>query len=868
MQEDNNFIDDVEDAFEDKTMSKNQIENNSTNEPRLTPGMKQFLQVKKENPDCIVLFRMGDFYETFYDDAKIASKILNITLTARGKGEARAPLAGIPYHALDNYLKKLIDANQKVCIVEQLEDPKLAKGLVKRGVTRIITPGTILEENLLTPTNNNYIFSILFDEKNSSTYGLCICDISTGEINITESNNINTLNSEIQKWNPSEIIISKNNLNIFEKITFPILTQNNLFITQINNEEFEEKISIYNLKKYYDNRYEEIQNSNYANKIISLRSLGALLSYIDSKLKNKISYLSIPTWYNINQYMLIDDIAQKDLELVRNNSGNNQNTLYSILNKTNTSMGARLLKKIILQPLMDVEEIKIRQTTIQNFIDNPVLMEELKEELKDISDLQRLGSRLSFGSINPKEIIALKESFFAFEKIKLLLEKENYKNKFKLFENIKNISKHKNIINLIDERIKVEPSSLVREGNIIKTGYNHELDELRHLSNNSKEWLREFEESEREKTKIKSLKVRYNKIFGYFIEVTKQNIHLVPQTYIRKQTQVNSERYITDELKDKEATILGAKERINSLEYQLYTELLEELLQYQETIKKCGNIISLIDCMLSLSTTSVNNNYCKPEIIDEKNTHSKIFKLESSRHPVVEKFTDFISNDCVFGNEDYIHIITGPNMAGKSTYLRQIALIAIMAQIGSFIPAKSATLPLFDKIFTRVGASDNLARGDSTFMVEMKETANILNNATNKSLVILDEIGRGTSTYDGFSLAWAIAEHLTSKIKCTTLFATHYHQLNTMQEKFVGVKNYHCIIDETNNNEIIFLRKIMPGSTDKSYGIHVAKLAGIKDEVIKNAKKIMDKLEKEDEVLKKIKEGREKNQDSLLKYSD
>jgi DNA mismatch repair protein MutS len=802
---------------------------------KLTPGMQQYMEVKNANPDCIILFRMGDFYETFFEDAKTIARELEITLTARGKGETKAPLAGIPYHAIEPYLAKLVKKGYKVGIVEQTEDPKKAKGLVKRELIRIITPGTIIDSSILEKNKNNYVLCIY---ENEVDYSVTFCDLSTGEFLVSSIEKKNLLD-ELKRINPSEIIFpsSYNNLKLIHDIK-----QEGYILS-----EFEDRFF------YYEKAYETLKNHfevlNLEGFGIRSKSIincaGALLSYLKETQLNSLTHINKISHYLNNDFMFLDSATIRNLELIHNIiHKNEESTLLSLIDKTTTPMGKRLIKKWLLSPLIIKEKIQKRLDSVEELKEKMILRQDLKENLRKIYDIERLIGRVAYGNANPKDLVAIGNSLKYLPKIKLKLEET----KTSLLNELSSIPDLSEPEELIKTAIKDEPPITIREGNIINEGYNQELDQLRELSIDAKTYLAEIEEKEKERTKIKSLKIRYNKIIGYFIEVTKSNLSLVPPEYIRKQTQLNCERFVTEELKDLEEKIIGAQERIYELEFELFNGVLEKLSEYTTKIQECAKNLAVIDCIISLSQIAQEKSYTKPSFND-----SNIIELSNSRHPVIEEFSeiDFISNDCKLTEKQRTMIITGPNMAGKSTFLRQVALISLLAQIGSFVPAKYANLIIVDRIFSRIGAYDDLVNKQSTFMVEMNETANILNNATDKSLVIIDEIGRGTSTFDGVSLAWSIAEYLNNNIKCKTLFATHYHHLNNMSSQFEGIKNYNISVEETEDS-IIFLRKIIEGGTDKSYGIQVAKLAGLPKEVINKAKEIMKKIELEDEISKKI----------------
>lgn len=826
---------------------------------KLTPGMQQYMDIKNKNPDAIILFRMGDFYETFFDDAVTIARELEITLTSRGKDESKAPLAGIPYHAIEPYIAKLVKRGYKVGIVEQVEDPKKAKGLVKRELIRVITPGTVVESMILDNSSNNYIMSF---SKEKDQYGISFCDISTGEFKVAKLTEEQFLN-EVKRISPAEIIYSTNaDEKIIQKLKDEGFILNpyeyRAFWTDWARDVLKEHFDVLNLEGFG------------VKSDLEVSAAGAIISYLKETQKKSLEHIHKISEYNINDFMYLDSSTIRNLELTKNVIGEENATLLSVLDRTLTPMGKRLIRKWIVSPLIEKNKIEKRLLATKELKSNIILRNDLREELSKVYDIERLIGRVSYGNCNPKDLVSLKTSLEKLPKITELLENMNS-------EELKSISELPNLSypkELIQSAIKEEPATTIREGNIVKEGYNQELDELRNITKNVKIFLAELEERERQKTGIKSLKVKYNKIIGYYIDVTKTNLHLVPENYIRKQSQVNSERFITEELKEKENKILGAQEKIYELEFEIFNNVVTELKKFTKAVQKASQKIAKLDVLNSFGTVSEENDYTMPEFSEDLE-----FEITEGRHPVIEAFSqiDFISNNCILKKEERTMLITGPNMAGKSTYLRQNALIILMAQIGCFVPAQSAKLPVYDRIFSRIGAYDNLVKEQSTFMVEMNESANILNNATEKSFVILDEIGRGTSTYDGVSLAWAITEYLNNKVKCKTLFATHYHHLNQMKEKFTGIENYHILIEER-DDEIIFLRKIVKGGTDKSYGIQVAKLAGVPEEVIQSAKNFMSEIEKEDEIINqkennKIKEERdetinqkEKESNSLTKY--
>ncbi|MEM4397903.1 MAG: DNA mismatch repair protein MutS [Candidatus Woesearchaeota archaeon] len=807
----------------------------------LTPAMKQYMEIKSKYKDCIVFFRMGDFYETFYDDAKITAQTLDITLTKRGikNSEKEIPLAGIPYHALESYLSKMIKHGHKVVIVEQLEDPKFAKGIVKRDVVRIVTPGTVIEEKIL-GKQNNYLASFSFSndlKKEKNEYGIAFLDITTGEFFVKEFINFENVLDEFLKLRPSEIIYpsSAEKSDIIKK-----LKDNNFFLTSYSDIHF-----------YYENAKDAILKTfnivsldglGFKNKEILVSCSGSLLNYANETQRNILEHINKVKIISNSEYLYMDTITINNLELLKSKGNNPNGSLISVLDKTMTNMGSRLIKKFITEPLVDIEKINQRLVSVENLILKPFLLEELRNLLKNISDLDRFVSKLSFGNIMPKDIISLQGSLNLIPEIKKIL----FEFDADLLIKIKEISDLKEIADLIDRAIADEPSNTLDEGNVIREFFNAELDKLRNLSKNAKQLILEIEQKEREKTGIKSLKIRYNNVFGYYIDITKTNLDLVPNYYIKKQTLVNSERFITEELKKLEDEILNADQKIIELEKKIFSEIIEEIKKNIKELQSISESIALLDVLCSFAYVSLKNNYVKPQI-----NNAFELKLKKSRHPVLEQFENFVSNDVNITEENRMMIITGPNMAGKSVFMRQVALNVIMAQIGCFVPSESANIGIVNKLYCRTGASDDISKGQSTFMVEMLETAQILNNADEKSLIIMDEIGRGTSTYDGVAIAWAVAEYIAKKIKAKTLFATHYHVLNNLYKEVKGIKNYNIAVLEK-DDKIIFLRKIVEGGTDKSYGIHVAKLAGMPKEVIDRSKEIQFKLEKDDEISAKI----------------
>ena len=817
---------------------------------QLTPGMQQYQEAKKENPDCLIMLRMGDFYEMFYEDAVTASRELEITLTARGKGEKRAPLAGVPYHALEGYLGRLVKKGYKVAIIEQLEDPKQAKGLVKRGLLRIVTPGTVIDSSMLNEKENNYLMSL---SVRNDKYIVAFCDLSTGEFFTQTLDSQAELFNEIARYNPAECIVPES-LKVDQELLVKIKNAN-CFVNSLDDYYFRAAKARETLLEHFNLRNLESFGLEEQEKNISVT--GGLLKYLLQTQKNSLSHLKRISLKTNQQQMLLDGSALRNLELIKNiKDGTSRGSLLSVLDKTVTAMGARLLKRWLKAPLLKKEQIEKRLEAIAGLNLNVIKREELIEKLQDIYDLERLISRVNYGNANPRDLLSLGKSLLLLPEIVEDLAVFDPP----LLQQIKNLDVLKDITELLQQALKDEVPLTVREGGIIRKGYDPELDGLRSIKNNSKKILADLEEKEKSKTGINSLRIRFNKVFGYFIEVTKKNISLVPEGYIRKQTTANAERYITKELKVEEEKILGAQEKIEEIEYKLFQELISKISLRTIEIQQTANKLAVLDVLCSLAKTAMENNYVKPSFVEEN-----VLQIKGGRHPVVERMESrFISND-IFLQDGEMMIITGPNMAGKSTVMRQAALIVLLAQIGSFVPAEEVVLGIVDRIFTRVGAYDDLSSGQSTFMVEMNETAAILNNATAKSLVILDEIGRGTSTFDGVSLAWSVAEYLHNKLKAKTMFATHYHVMNKLAEKFSRIKNFNIAVREV-KGEIIFLHKLIPGGTDQSYGVHVAKLAGLPEEVVARAREIQEVLEKDDEMIRKIKAKKLDDQKGLLEF--
>ena len=805
----------------------------------LTPMMQQYMAIKEQYKDCILFYRLGDFYEMFYDDALTASRELEITLTGKSCGqEERAPMCGVPYHAVDAYLNKLVAKGYKVAICEQAEDPKQAKGIVKREVIRIVTPGTNLSQQALDEGRNNYLMCLVYD---NNQFGLAITDISTGDFYTTEVATLKELYDEIHRFSPSEIICN-----------------DSFYMSGASLDDFKDRlhVSVSTLDTWYMDEAVSVQKIKEHFKVASLDGLGltdfpsgtlavgALLLYLYETQKNTLDNLTKITPYRSGGYMIIDSATNRNLELIETlREKQKKGSLLWVLDKTKTAMGARLMRNWIEQPLIEKKKITARQDAVEELYNDMITREEIREYLNAVYDLERLVTRISYRTANPRDLIAFKTSLGMIPPVKQLLSQAKSAELKEIDERMDCLE---DIYDLIEKSIQDEPPIMIREGGMIKEGYNEDVDKFRLSRTEGKTWLAELEAREKEKTGIKNLRVRYNKVFGYYLEVTNSYKELVPEDWTRKQTLANAERYITPELKELEDMILGAEDKLAALEYDLYCEVRDSIGEQVVRIQETAKAIAHLDVLASLACVAQSNDYVRPSI----NTKG-VIDIQGGRHPVVEKMNNnqmFIDNDTYLDNKNHrISIITGPNMAGKSTYMRQSALIVLMAQIGSFVPAKSANIGIVDRIFTRVGASDDLASGQSTFMVEMTEVANILRNATSRSLLILDEIGRGTSTFDGLSIAWAVVEHISNPklLGAKTLFATHYHELTELEGKLDSVNNY-CIAVREQGDDIIFLRKIIRGGADKSYGIQVARLAGVPDSVIDRAKEIASWLEETD----------------------
>ena len=804
-----------------------------------TPMMQHYLKTHEEYKDCILFYRLGDFYEMFFDDAKVVSKELELTLTGKNCGaEERAPMCGIPYHAAETYLTRLVKKGYKVAICEQVEDPKLAKGMVKREVTRVVTPGTTLNAQALDETKNNYIMCIAYI---GDHYGISSADITTGDYYVTEVDSERKLLDEVNKYQPTEIICNEafyiSGIDIDD-----MKNRMGIVIYSLDAWYFSDETAQMTLKEHFKVR--DLEGLGLADYDSGVVAAGALLKYLYETQKTTLSNLVAIHPYTTGKFMIIDSSTRRNLELVETlREKQKRGSLLWVLDKTRTAMGARTLRSFVEQPLIERTEMEERYDAIDEFNTNAITREEIREYLNPVYDLERLITRVTYQTANPRDLIAFRNSIHMLPPIKTLMSDFQSPLLKRLYEQLDTLDE---LYELIERSITEEPPLTLHDGGILKEGYNEEVDRLRKAKTDGKSWLADLEAKEREKTGIKNLKIKYNKVFGYYLEVTNSFKDMVPDYFTRKQTLANAERFITPELKELEDVILGAEDKLIVLEYELFREVRQKVADEVVRIQKTAKAVAQIDVFASLATVAEQNNYCRPKL-NEKG----LIDIKDGRHPVVERMIQnemFVANDTYLDNgSNRVSIITGPNMAGKSTYMRQSALIVLMAQIGSFVPAKSAKIGIVDRIFTRVGASDDLASGQSTFMVEMSEVANILRNATSNSLLILDEIGRGTSTFDGLSIAWAVVEYISNPrlLGAKTLFATHYHELTELEGKLNSVNNY-CIAVKEKGDDIVFLRKIVKGGADKSYGIQVAKLAGVPDNVIERAKEIVEELSNND----------------------
>ncbi len=806
---------------------------------KLSPMMKHYLNIKDKYKNTILFYRLGDFYEFFFDDAVEMSSVLDLSLTGKDCGNnMRAPMCGIPYHAAEGYIAKLMKLGYSIAICEQLSEPKAGK-IVERDVIRIVTPGTVTEDSMLDEKSNNYIACVTFN--NNDGFGVAIADVTTGEFNIVDCQNLNDLDNIITRTTPAEIIADELSMEFSNELSSVRLGNVPRFKKYFDWAFVEPRISE-NLRKQFSENCYTIYELKGKDAVCS--AAGALLEYLNETEKVALPHITKMRWLNVSEYLILDANTRRNLEIIETmRDRRKKGSLLALLDNTSTSMGARKLKNWVEQPLKDAKKINYRLDTIEELNGKVILRDALRLKLKELSDIERITGKIAMDRIMPRDMGNLRKSFQALPEIKTLLTTSGFKNLNSLGEAIPDFSQICDILEraIVDTNIPLN----VKDGGVFKVNYTPELENLKNLFNKAEKYIEALEAKERELTGIKNLRVINNRVFGYLIEVTKSMLDKVPMRYTRRQTTANSERFTTIELKELEDKILNAGTEIEKLETFLYSQIVDILKENIEDLLKLGNIISEVDCLLSLSTLAVRNNYCKPTI----NNRVKCIRIDEGRHPVIEdlmKNEQFISNDTFLnGTTDKTMIITGPNMAGKSTYMRQVAIITLMAHIGSFVPAKSAEICITDRIFTRVGASDDLAFGQSTFMVEMSETANILANATENSLVILDEIGRGTSTFDGLSIAWSVVEYLSKNMRCKTLFATHYHELTELEGNLEGVKNYKINVKEINGN-IVFLRKVVRGGANKSFGIEVASLAGLPKEVIKRAKEISKTLEQVD----------------------
>jgi DNA mismatch repair protein MutS len=835
--------------------------------------MKQYNRIKSQHKDAILFFRMGDFYEMFFDDAKIASKELDIVLTSRDKDKGNAvPLAGFPHHAAESYVARMIKRGYKVAICEQVEDPKQAKGIVKREVVRIITPGTVMESGLLSDKSNNYLAAVNLrfgpSGKNSGAFavsknrsgensespdrlgafGIAFVDISTGEFLTTEFAGEDAylkLISELARFRPAEILYPE---YLAQSAAMQLILKENpgWMASKYQDDAFNKDIAYRKLTDHFN--VVSLEGFGCEGKDLAVSCSGAILSYLEETQKKQLDYINSLSTYSSSEYLVLDSTTLRNLEIFSNiRNGAAEGSLLSVLDSTQTSMGSRMLRKWLQRPLLNIVDIEKRLDAVDELMSNVALRSDIGDGFKRIQDLERLITRIVYGNANARDLVALKNSLKTVPDIKKLLGKADVSSELlKATESA--LDGLPEMVRLIDDVIVEEPPVSVREGGLIKKGASEELDELKRITTDGKHWISELEADERRKTGIKKLRVGYTKVFGYYLEIGRGNLHQVPDTYIRKQTLVNAERFITPELKEKEAMVISANEKMEALEYKLFNEVRQKVGADNQRVQRTANTIANLDCLISFAVVAVNNNYSRPKM-DDNDTISII----DGRHPVVEHLVDegFVPNDTELNcASTQLVILTGPNMAGKSTYMRQVALITLMAQVGSFVPASSARIGVVDRIFTRVGAFDDLTHGQSTFMVEMLELANILNSATKRSLIILDEIGRGTSTFDGLSIAWAVTEfvHGADGLGAKTIFATHYHQLTELEDSLPGVKNYHIAVKE-DKDDIVFLRKVKPGGTSRSYGIEVAKLAGLPKNVVKRAKRVLESIELENKIL-------------------
>lgn len=806
---------------------------------QLTPMMQQYMAMKNQYKDSLLFFRMGDFYEMFFEDAKIASRELEIALTGRDCGlDEKAPMCGVPHHVAETYISRLVDKGHKVAVCEQMEDPALAKGLVKRQVTRIVTPGTIIDPGALDEKTNNFLASVYFDDYGA---GISYVDNSTGEMFTTEfigeiENSSRFLLDELGKIMPSEIICNKGLVDN-KKIMSTIKVKIDPYINLVEDPSLNIDSSLKLIEEFFDG--DPNVRTRLKGKVYSAISASRLIGYLKDTQFNRLEHIMELQHYEPQQYMLMDISTRTNLEIHETlRSRERKGALIGILDKTQTAMGGRLLKKWLEQPLLDRTQINSRLDMVEFFVDNPITLDEVREILREVYDIERLSSKIATGNCTARDMTALRQSISQLPQLKSILDSTELDNFQRLQEEMDPLD---DLYKILNETIIDDPPLSVKEGGFIKSGSSQELDELRSSGSMGKEWLAQLEQKERQRTGIKTLKVGYNRVMGYYIDITKTNLSLVPDDYIRKQTLANSERYYTEELKRLEEKVVGAEEKAVQLEYEIFQELRDYIKKQLTRLQKTGKLLAVLDCIGGLAKVASANGFTRPKL-----NNRGVISIREGRHPVVEAVIEhqlFVPNDIEMDNrENMLHIITGPNMAGKSTFMRQTAIIVLLAQMGSFVPAKEADIGIVDRIFTRIGASDNLSQGESTFMVEMTEVSNILRYATKHSLLILDEVGRGTSTYDGLSIAWSVIEHIADHIKAKTLFATHYHELTQLESKARGIVNY-TILAEERGEDVVFLRKVVRGSTSQSFGIQVARLAGIRREIIQRANEILSMIE-------------------------
>ncbi len=806
---------------------------------QLTPMMQQYMAMKNQYKDSLLFFRMGDFYEMFFEDAKIASRELEIALTGRDCGlDEKAPMCGVPHHVAETYISRLVDKGHKVAVCEQMEDPALAKGLVKRQVTRIVTPGTIIDPGALDEKTNNFLASVYFDDYGA---GISYVDNSTGEMFTTEfigeiENSSRFLLDELGKIMPSEIICNKGLVDN-KKIMSTIKVKIDPYINLVEDPSLNIDSSLKLIEEFFDG--DPNVRNRLKGKVYSAISASRLIGYLKDTQFNRLEHIMELQHYEPQQYMLMDISTRTNLEIHETlRSRERKGALIGILDKTQTAMGGRLLKKWLEQPLLDRTQINSRLDMVEFFVDNPITLDEVREILREVYDIERLSSKIATGNCTARDMAALRQSISQLPQLKSILDSTELDNFQRLQEEMDPLD---DLYKILNETIIDDPPLSVKEGGFIKSGSSQELDELRSSGSMGKEWLAQLEQKERQRTGIKTLKVGYNRVMGYYIDITKTNLSLVPDDYIRKQTLANSERYYTEELKRLEEKVVGAEEKAVQLEYEIFQELRDYIKKQLTRLQKTGKLLAVLDCIGGLAKVASANGFTRPKL-----NNRGVISIREGRHPVVEAVIEhqlFVPNDIEMDNrENMLHIITGPNMAGKSTFMRQTAIIVLLAQMGSFVPAKEADIGIVDRIFTRIGASDNLSQGESTFMVEMTEVSNILRYATKHSLLILDEVGRGTSTYDGLSIAWSVIEHIADHIKAKTLFATHYHELTQLESKARGIVNY-TILAEERGEDVVFLRKVVRGSTSQSFGIQVARLAGIRREIIQRANEILSMIE-------------------------